>query len=139
MHLLGSHPGFLRGRVLIWIGALVMLGLFFPVFFPTSDAGVDLPDEVDFNYHIRPILSDNCFLCHGPDASTRKANLRLDLREDALARGEDGGRVIVPGNPRRSLLVQRITAADPEVRMPAQEINKTLTSREIALLKRWDE
>ena len=137
MRPLGSHLGFLQGRVLIGIGALVMLGLFFLVPSRTLDAGMDLPDEVDFNYHIRPILSDNCFVCHGPDVSTREADLRLDLREHATARREEGGRAIVPGNTRRSLLVQRITAADPEVRMPAKEANKTLNPREIALLKRW--
>ena len=126
---LGSHLGFLRGRVLIGIGALVMLGLFFLVPSRTLDAGMDLPDEVDFNYHIRPILSNNCFVCHGPDVSTREADLRLDLREHATARREEGGRAIVPGNTRRSLLVQRITAADPEVRMPAKEANKTLNPR----------
>lgn len=139
MHSLGSHSGFLRGRALIGLGALVALALFFLVPSPTPDAGADLPDRVDFNYHIRPILSNNCFLCHGPDVSTREADLRLDLREHAIARREEGGRAIVPGNSRRSLLVQRITAEDPEVRMPAKEANKTLNPREIALLKRWIE
>ena len=137
MHLLGSRPGFLRGRVLIGLGALVALALFFLIPFPASNTDGDLPDRVDFNEHIRPILSNNCFLCHGPDVSTREADLRLDLREHATARLEGGGRAIVPGNTRRSLLVQRITAEDPEVRMPAKEVKKTLDSREIALLKRW--
>ncbi|MXW64744.1 MAG: DUF1553 domain-containing protein [Bacteroidetes bacterium SB0662_bin_6] len=137
MHLLGSRPGFLRGRVLIGLGALGALALIFLITSPTSDADVDLPDEVDFNYHIRPILSNNCYVCHGPDVSTREADLRLDLREHATARLEGGGRAIVPGNTRRSLLVQRITAEDPEVRMPAKEAKKTLSPREIALLERW--
>ncbi len=137
MHLLGSHLGSLWVRVLIGLGVLGALVLILLVASPTLDAGVDLPDEVDFNYHIRPILSNNCYVCHGPDVSTREADLRLDLRDHATARREEGGRAIVPGNTRRSLLVQRITAEDPEVRMPAKEANKTLNPREIALLKRW--
>ncbi|MFB3133750.1 MAG: DUF1549 domain-containing protein [Rhodothermales bacterium] len=137
---LGSHIDLPGSRALIVLGVLVALGLVFLLWpSPTSEARVDLPDEVDFNYHIRPILSNNCFVCHGPDVSTREADLRLDTREHATARREEGGRAIVPGNARRSLLIQRITAADPEERMPPREANKTLSPRDIALLKRWIE
>ena len=95
-----------------------------------------LPDRVDYNFHIRPILSNTCYVCHGPDGSTREADLRLDEREEAI-RKREGGRAIVPGSARRSLLIQKITADDPEHRMPPAEANKTLTPREIALLSRW--
>jgi len=104
-----------------------------------GDAAVDLPETVDFNYHIRPILSNTCYVCHGPDVSTREADLRLDLREHATARREDGRRAIVPGNANRSLLISRVTSQDPEHRMPPAETNKILTSQEIALLKKWIE
>jgi len=137
---LGSHIDLPVGRALTGLGVLVALGLiFFLGPFATSEAGVDLPDEVDFNDHIRPILSNNCFVCHGPDISTREADLRLDTRQHATARREEGGRAIVPGSARRSLLIKRITATDPEERMPPLEAKKTLAPREIALLRRWIE
>ncbi len=102
-----------------------------------ANAGIELPDRVDYNYHIRPILSNSCYVCHGPDVSTREAELRLDVREGATAKREGGGRAIVPGSPRRSLLIKRITNDDPDERMPPAEANKTLSKREIALLRRW--
>jgi len=137
---LGSHIDLPGSRALIVLGVLVALGFVFLLWpSPASEARVDLPDEVDFNDHIRPLLSHNCFVCHGPDVSTREADLRLDTREHATARREEGGRAIVPGSARRSLLIQRITAADPEERMPPREANKTLSPRDIALLKRWIE
>lgn len=95
-----------------------------------------VPDRVDYNFNIRPILSNTCYVCHGPDVSTREADLRLDVREEAI-RKRDGGRAIVPGSARRSLLIQKVTAEDPDNRMPPAEANKTLTPREIALLSRW--
>lgn len=101
-----------------------------------SDLGHDLPDKVDFNYHVRPILSNTCFVCHGPDISTREAELRLDTYDGAIARRE-GGQAIVPGNAKRSLLIQRVSHHDPEERMPPPKINKILTDYEIALLSKW--
>ena len=101
-----------------------------------SDLGQDLPDQVDFNYHVRPILSNTCYVCHGPDISTREAELRLDTYDGATAR-RAGGRAIVPGNAKRSLLIQRVSAHDPEERMPPPQINKILTEYEIALLSKW--
>jgi len=100
----------------------------------------DLPEVVDFNFHVKPILSDRCFQCHGPDANKREANLRLDEPTSAIKeRLESGGRAIVPGNARKSELYRRIISEDPEHRMPPEESNLTLSTREIALLTRWIE
>ncbi len=94
------------------------------------------PAHIDFQREIRPILSENCFQCHGPDAESRQANLRLDRRADALA-ARAGVAAIVPGNSAGSLLYQRITQPDPAYRMPLAESRKSLTPAQIALLKRW--
>ncbi len=100
----------------------------------TSDP--TLPDQVDFNYHIRPILSNSCYVCHGPDVSTREADLRLDTYTGATAK-RSGGRAIVPGSAKRSLLIHRIQTDDPKQRMPPAQMNKVLTEHEIALISRW--
>jgi hypothetical protein len=93
--------------------------------------------KVDFNYQIRPILSDKCFNCHGPDAGKRKAGLRLDTRDGAFARLKSTGHAIVPGNLEESELLARITAEDESERMPPRSLGRSLTSREIDLLKEW--
>jgi cytochrome c553 len=98
-----------------------------------------LPDRVAFNRDIRPILSDNCGRCHGPDEKARKAGLRLDTREGATAPLDGGGAAVVPGNPARSLMVRHITSKDPDFLMPPPKSNKKLSPREIALLVRWIE
>ena len=96
-----------------------------------------LPDEITFNKHVRPILSDNCFKCHGPDAGSREADLRLDLEEEAKAE-RDGLRVIDSGRPSRSELIRRIKLdPDHEDYMPHIDANKSLTDLEIAILERW--
>ena len=98
----------------------------------------DLPVVVDFNFHVKPILSDRCFQCHGPDANQREAGLRLDLAASAIdSRLESGGFAIVPGNLRKSKLFHRIVSTDPDVQMPPLESNLSLSAREIALLSRW--
>src|SRR5581483_4917030 len=84
--------------------------------------------KVDFNRDIRPILSNNCYACHGPDEKVRKADLRLDTPEGATENG-----AITPGKPEQSELVKRISATDGEV-MPPPKTGKKLTRREIELL-----
>lgn len=91
---------------------------------------------IDFDKQIRPILSNNCYQCHGPDVAQRKAGLRLDRRDDALRATESGTLAIVPGNADQSELVRRIFAADDE-RMPPAESNKQLSEAEKSLLKQW--
>lgn len=87
-------------------------------------------DTVSFNEHIRPILSDRCFACHGPDAASRKADLRLDLEDAARA-------VISVDDPANSHLLQRLTSADPDEVMPPPETKTSVTKEEVALLTRW--
>ncbi len=97
-----------------------------------------LPDSVDFNFHIRPILSDRCYTCHGPDANKREANFRLDTEEGAMAALEDGrGFAIVPGKLESSELYHRIISQDTTEVMPPPETNLTLTSHEKALIAKW--
>ena len=93
---------------------------------------------VDFQRAVRPILSDNCFQCHGPDKNTRMVDLRLDTKEGAYE-VRDSGTVIVPGKPQESLLYQRISAEDPARRMPPESSHKSLTPQQIELLKKWIE
>ena len=91
---------------------------------------------VDFQREIRPILSDNCFQCHGPDGAARQAGLRLDRRETALET-RPNGTAIVPGKSAESLLYQRISDPDPSFHMPPPDSHKRLTAAQIALFKRW--
>ena len=102
-----------------------------------SDA--DLPEVVDFNYHIRPILVQKCYLCHGPDSGSRKANLRLDTYEGATAITKEGLRAIDPGHAEKSLVLFRINHKDPDIVMPTPESNLKLSEREIRLLEKWIE
>ncbi|HVW01475.1 MAG TPA: DUF1549 domain-containing protein, partial [Planctomycetaceae bacterium] len=96
------------------------------------------PQRVEFNRDIRPILSDNCFQCHGPDAGRRKAELRLDQEAGAFA--DLGGRhALVPKNLDDSELYQRIVSEDAEERMPPADSGRTLTSRQKELIRHWIE
>jgi hypothetical protein len=90
----------------------------------------------DFQKHVRPILSANCFHCHGNDRTTRMAGLRLDVRE-GLFSVRKAGPVVTPGKPERSLLWQRITAPDPARRMPPPYAHKTLKPEEVETIRRW--
>ncbi|WP_237701162.1 PSD1 and planctomycete cytochrome C domain-containing protein [Maribacter sp. HTCC2170] len=96
-----------------------------------------LPRTVDFNFHIRPILVQNCYLCHGPDPSSRKAELRLDTYEGATAKLKDGGYAIIPGKPSKSQLIYRVNHKEEDQIMPPPETNHKLTGREKALLEKW--
>ena len=96
-------------------------------------------DSVDYNLHIRPILSDRCFKCHGPDANQRKANLRLDTPEGALAALKDNpsAHAIIPGKPDQSEVYRRISTADTADVMPPIKSNLKLNPHEIELIKKW--
>ncbi|MDF1853053.1 MAG: PSD1 and planctomycete cytochrome C domain-containing protein [Verrucomicrobiales bacterium] len=100
----------------------------------TGEAQDEAPD---FNRDILPILSENCFACHGPDANERKADLRLDQAIGATRDLGDGHAAILPGNPGASLLVARIETSDPDEVMPPPETGKTLTSEQKEALRRW--
>ncbi len=91
-----------------------------------------------FGRDIRPILSDHCYQCHGPDADSREADLRLDLESSAKAVLNDHA-PIVPGDSAASELVQRIKHRDPDKRMPPPEANKELSPEQIGLLEQWIE
>ena len=100
----------------------------------------DLPTFVDFNFHIKPILSDRCFSCHGPDEAARKAGLRLDLEEGAFsALQESNGRAFVSGSWQHSVAFQRMISEDPELKMPPPDSKLDLSVREIALVAKWIE
>ena len=118
----------------------MILSLFFwglPVFWSTPGRAADL--ELDFNRDIRPILSNNCYLCHGPDEAERKGGtdgLRLDTLAGAIA-DLGGYQAIVPGNPEKSELLERVTTTDPDLMMPPPSSGKKLSPDEIQRLRRW--
>lgn len=91
---------------------------------------------VDFNRDVRPILSNNCFACHGPDEKVRKAALRLDTKEGAIA-DHDGQVAVVPGKPEASELIRRIISEEQSELMPPRKTGKKLTKKEIDILTRW--
>ena len=98
---------------------------------------------VEFNRDIRPLLSDNCFQCHGPDQAKRKAELRLDIESAALALNDgamrDGARPIVPGDPAASELYRRIASTDADEQMPPADSGRKLSAKQIELVRRWIE
>ena len=122
------HLGFFFG----WIGLLLL-----PVH-SLQAASSDIPKTIDFNRDIRPIFSENCYFCHGPDKNKRKADLRLDTHDGIFSTIKDRT-VVVPGKPEQSELFLRVTESDPDQRMPDPKSNKKLSDRQIALLKKWIE
>ena len=98
----------------------------------------EVPTTVDFNRDIRPILSESCYPCHGPDPNKRKADLRLDTREGAF-RDLGGYAAVVPGKPDESELYRRITAEDDLERMPPRTFAHPLSKTRVEILRRWIE
>lgn len=94
-------------------------------------------DSINFSRDVRPILSDKCFACHGPEAASRKAGFRLDQRESAVGAAESGMTPITPGDPDASEVIARITSDDESIRMPPTNSHKSLTPEEIETLRRW--
>ena len=107
-----------------------------------DESSAALPEQVSFNEHIQPILSEYCYHCHGPDSGTREPKsepLRLDRPEDAFAVREDGKPPIIAGKPSESSLIHRIRSADKDLIMPPPASHKEMKERDIALLERWIE
>ncbi|HEX7901668.1 MAG TPA: PSD1 and planctomycete cytochrome C domain-containing protein [Planctomycetota bacterium] len=94
--------------------------------------------DVDFGYDVRPILSDNCFTCHGADEKRRGGDLRLDQKEGAFAE-HDGRRAVVPGSLAKSEMWRRLTTSDPKDRMPPAKTGKSLSPKQLDILRRWIE
>lgn len=94
---------------------------------------------VQFHRDVRPILSNHCYLCHGPDAESREADLRLDTRQGLYGEASSGDPIVKPSQPEASELWRRITAEHADERMPPAELNKPLDDAQIALLRRWIE
>ena len=99
-------------------------------------ARATIGDGEELRGKARSILAENCFGCHGPDASARKAKLRLDLRQQLFGE-RDGARIVAPGAPEESELIARVTAADPDKRMPPAKSGKKLTGAQVELLREW--
>ena len=123
----------MRARILRFLTSLVLLAA--SILAPHPGRA----EQVDFNREIRPILADKCYLCHGPDAKEVQGGLRLDLREVVTAPADSGEPAILPGHPQQSELIRRVTSDDDAEIMPPEESRKTLSAREIELLKRWVE
>ncbi len=116
----------------------VRLALLFLLLPPFAGIAFSQSSKVDFQRQIRPLLSDTCFQCHGPDPQVRMAGLRLDLREDFFE-ARTSGVPVVPGDPDSSLVFRRITAEDPARRMPPAYSQKTLNDDQVDLIRRWIE
>src|SRR3954447_8598736 len=93
-------------------------------------------DKVNYARDVQPILAENCFACHGFDEKARKAKLRLDTFEGALAKHKDVA-AVVPGQPEQSEVVRRILTKDADDHMPPEETGKKLTTKQVELIKRW--
>lgn len=120
-----------------WI-RLLLLGLVLQVagwLLATMPVAAD--EKISFNRDIRPILSNNCYQCHGPDAKQREAGLRLDQAEGATSQLDSGNVAIVPSQPEASALISRVTSNDPDRVMPPRDSGKVLTPHQIELLRRW--
>ena len=123
-------------RSLVHVTALGLIGVFpLPTFGGPAESASSV---VDFNRDIRPILSKNCFSCHGQDSARRAGKVRLDRREAAIQKRKRGA-AIVPGRPSQSELVRRIRATDEAEHMPPEDSGNHLTAQQIALFERWIE
>lgn len=114
-----------------------VLGLVTCFFISISSGSGQVDAEISFANQIRPILSDKCFACHGPDKAQRKAKLRLDTREGIRSTGKSGSLSVVPNHPLKSELFKRVASTDPDEVMPPPDADKILTDKEKNLIKLW--
>src|SRR5260221_6330481 len=127
------EPSFGLRRKFCWLMHLISFELLIGAIIFNLPVAGRAGNPIDFNRDIRTMLSENCFKCHGPDDTKRKAKLRLDQREAAIKHGT----VIVPGKAGESEMIERVSAAEPADRMPPAKTGKQLTPRQIATLKQW--
>ncbi len=104
-----------------------------------KEAYASLPQKVDYNFHIKPILADRCYACHGPDEHARKGNLRLDVEADAFAKLASGNFAFVKGSVGKSEVFHRIVSDNPEYQMPPPDSKMSLSAIEVALITKWIE
>src|SRR5262245_52946547 len=103
---------------------------------PLASVALSAAEPVRFGRDVLPILSANCFACHGPDEKHRQAGLRLDVEADAKAKRRSG-LPIAPGEPEKSLILARLTSSDPDVVMPPPQTHKQVKPEQIETLRRW--
>lgn len=115
----------MRRNFVWWLAAVLMIAV-------RPAVGAD----VSYSRDIQPLLAENCFQCHGPDAAAREAELRLDVRDSAIAERDDAA-AIVPGDADASTLIQRVSSGDADLRMPPADTGKRLTAEQIGLLRQW--
>ncbi|MBL8819504.1 MAG: DUF1553 domain-containing protein [Planctomyces sp.] len=136
--ILKSSPSAMLKQLRVWLTFLSLWAKMLCLLAAASSTAyaTDENRKIDFNRDIRPILSDNCFTCHGPDEQQRVSNLRLDQRESAFTEHE-GRHAVVSGDPDASELHRRVTSTDAEVRMPPEKSGRKLTESQIQLLREW--
>ena len=120
-------------RLSLTLSRLILPGAFLMTSLPGLAVADDSP-TVRFSRDVLPILSENCLLCHGPDAKARKADLRLDLKESTLRTKEP---IVVPGKSDESELIRRVESDDPRRSMPPPKSGKKLTASRSEMLKQW--
>ena len=131
---------FCRSVLFLTIGFIAIVGCTSQIPDEVSSAYDALPENIDFNFHVRPILSDRCFHCHGPDENARQADLRLDDPSQVFTQLKDSEEfAVVPGKPHQSMLIEKCLAEDPETIMPPPESKLFLTAQEKAILIKWIE
>jgi hypothetical protein len=127
---------------LVWLVSIILTPIIYLSCSGTSTNDLhleEIPDIVSYNFDVRPILSDKCIACHGPDANKREAGLRLDVAEDAYKalKENPAAHALVPGKPEISEVYRRIIAKDSNMRMPPVSSNLKLSEREISLIEKW--
>jgi hypothetical protein len=110
--------------------------MFRPLCLLVISASAFAAEDIRFNRDIRPILSENCFYCHGQDPKHREADLRLDVRDEAV-KAHDGVTAIIPGKPEQSEMLKRLLSHDADEQMPPPESNRKVTPAQIELIRRW--
>ena len=125
----------------VWLSGAILIAvvLLFVLSSNTFKSGERIPEIVDYNLHVRPILSDKCYACHGPDANKREADLRLDTEEGLYAALEDNPDhfAIIPGKPDSSAVFYRISHTDTTELMPPPDSKLKLSARDIEIIRKW--